>query len=269
MENAAQSFIRGIDVSVYQGNINWAEVAKSGVVFVKIRASYGVTDDTSFAANWSGAKGAGVIRGPYHYFIPTDDVQSQVDVFVKAVGSLQAGDLPPALDLEDPSAWTSIAQADRLPLVLKWLTAVEAALGVKPEVYLDLNFISQVFGDATALGAYGLWLAFYSSASSPTLPSQWTTWRFWQWSDTTTVPGITGDVDGDRFSGTLAELVALGFSASASASSPSASSGTAATGAPTTGTVTTGAVTTGAVTNGTVATGTVPTTPVASPGSPT
>jgi lysozyme len=225
MENAAQNFLNGIDVSIYQGTINWSDVANSGVVFAICRASHGITDDTSFSTNWSGTKAAKIIRGAYHYFIPTDDVQAQVDVFVKAVGTLQAGDLAPALDLEDPAAWASIAQADRLPLVLKWLAAVESALGIKPEVYCDLNFISQVFGgNATALGAYGLWIAYYSTDATPTIPSTWTTWQFWQWSDTTTVPGITGDVDGDRFNGTLADLVQLGVPATVSPA-PTAASG--------------------------------------------
>ncbi len=51
MENAAQSFLNGIDVSSYQGTINWSDVANSGVVFAICRASYGITDDTSFTAN--------------------------------------------------------------------------------------------------------------------------------------------------------------------------------------------------------------------------
>jgi lysozyme len=215
MENAAQNFVTGIDVSSYQGTINWTDVANSGVEFAICRASYGITDDTTFSANWSGFKAAKVIRAAYHYFIPTDDVQRQIDVFVKAVGTLQPGDLPPALDLENPAAWASIAQADRLPLVLTWLQGVQAALGVQPVIYTDLTFIAQVFGgNATALGAYGLWIAHYSSTdSTPTIPPTWTTWLIWQWSETTTVPGITGNVDGDRFNGTLADLVKLGVPA--------------------------------------------------------
>jgi lysozyme len=215
MENAAQNFIKGIDVSSYQGIINFTDVANSGVVFAICRVSHGITNDTSFSRNWSGFKAAKVIRGAYHYFIPTDDVQAQIDGFVKAVGSLEPGDLPPALDLEDPAAWAGIAQADRLPLVLTWLQGVQAALGVQPVIYCGLNFITQVFGgNATALGAYGLWFAHYTSTdATPTIPSTWSTWLIWQWSDTTTVPGITGDVDGDRFNGTLADLVNLGVPA--------------------------------------------------------
>jgi lysozyme len=215
MENAAQSFIKGIDVSSYQGVINFTDVANSGVVFAICRASHGITNDTTFSANWSGFKAAKVIRGAYHYFIPTDDVQAQIDGFVKAVGPLQPGDLPPALDLEDPAAWASIAQADRLPLVLTWLQGVQAALGIQPVIYCDLNFIAQVFGgNATALGAYGLWIAHYSSTdATPAIPSTWAAWLIWQWSDTTSVPGITGNVDGDRFNGTLADLVNLGVPA--------------------------------------------------------
>jgi GH25 family lysozyme M1 (1,4-beta-N-acetylmuramidase) len=66
MENAAQNFLNGIDVSSYQGTINWSDVANSGVVFAICRASYGITDDTSFSANWSGTKAAKIKRGAYH-----------------------------------------------------------------------------------------------------------------------------------------------------------------------------------------------------------
>lgn len=212
-KRAQNSFLRGIDVSIYQGSIDWSAVAKAGVKFAIIRASHGITSDDHFSGNWTGALGAKVKRGAYHYFVPTDDVQAQVDIFLKQVGKLAPGDLAPALDLEDPAAWASIAKADRMPLVKKWLDAVEAALGIKPMIYCSLNFVGQVFDDATALGDYVLWIAYYAPDPLPTIPSVWKAWLFWQWSSKTTVDGIVGKVDGDWFNGTAADLAKLGVPA--------------------------------------------------------
>lgn len=205
------TYLRGIDVSVYQGSINWSKVAQAGVKFAIIRASHGITSDDTFASNWLGAKNAKVVRGAYHYFSPTDDVQAQVDLFVKQVGKLVPGDLQPVLDIEDPDAWSSIAKSDRLPLVLKWLQLVQKTLGVQPMIYCSLNFIGEVFDDATALGEYPLWIAYYEPVedNNPPIPGVWKVWEIWQWSDKTSVAGIVGAVDGDWFNGTLRAMSRL------------------------------------------------------------
>ena len=209
--NSTTAYVRGIDVSVYQGSIDWTKVAAAGVKFAIMRASYGITPDDTFATNWVGAKAAKVVRGAYHYFIPTDDVQASAELFIKQVGQLAPGDLAPALDLEDPAAWASIAKSDRVGLVLKWLQIVQQALGVTPMIYCSLNFIGEVFDDASALSAYPLWIAYYEPVqdNNPPIPSIFKVWKIWQWSDKTKVDGIVGDVDGDWFNGTLRAMASL------------------------------------------------------------
>jgi len=197
----------GADFSSYQGNISWAAVAKK-LSFVFVKATEGETlVDRFFAQNWKGAKAAGLVRGAYHFFRPLDSVQEQVTNFVDAVGSLKTGDLPPVLDLEVPSDWTSIPQAKRVQLVVDWCDAVEKALGVAPILYLSPNFVSEVLGTqyAAVLKKYQLWIANYG-VKQPNVPLPWTDWTFWQTTETGTVSGVVGEVDLDLYNGTIGNL---------------------------------------------------------------
>src|SRR3954466_14515605 len=70
--------VKGIDVSVYQGTINWTAVKNDGVKYAVIRVSDGLNSiDSKFAANWSGAKTAGIKRGAYQFFRPSQDPIAQ------------------------------------------------------------------------------------------------------------------------------------------------------------------------------------------------
>src|SRR5262245_49864735 len=76
----------GIDVSYYQGDISWARVRRAGVQFAFIRISDGATIlDSQFATNWSGARGANVLRGAYQFFRPEEDPIAQANVLVNAL----------------------------------------------------------------------------------------------------------------------------------------------------------------------------------------
>lgn len=92
--------IRGIDVSHFQGGIDWQAVAGDGVRFCFIKATEGVGDvDPMFHRNWTGAKAAGVLRGAYHFFHPNLDARQQAEHFLSVV-TIEEGTLPPALDVE-------------------------------------------------------------------------------------------------------------------------------------------------------------------------
>jgi lysozyme len=203
---AAGGTLKGVDVSAYQGTINWSLVKGDGTTFAFIRASDGInTPDSKFAANWPGAKSAGLIRGAYQYFRPSQDPTAQAQLLIDAIdenGGFQPGDLPPVLDLETSSGQSSSVVVSRAQT---WLQHVEKALGIKPIVY-TANFMSSVIG--TAFGAYTLWVANYE-ASCPLLPSGWSDWHFWQDSDSGKVKGVSGGVDTDLFNGTVAQLQAL------------------------------------------------------------
>ncbi|HWO18541.1 MAG TPA: GH25 family lysozyme [Kofleriaceae bacterium] len=199
--------IYGIDVSRYQGAIEWPKVAASGVVYAYIQISRSLTDlDPRFEENWRNAKQAGVLRGAYQRFHPGQDVDAQADIFLQKLGPFEAGDLPPMLDVEDADGLPAQTIAAR---VRQWLDRVEPIVRVRPLIYTGFYFWRDSVGGAD-LREHPLWIANYS-ATCPLVPAPWTRWAFHQYSATATIPGITANtVDVDKFNGTLEQLKALG-----------------------------------------------------------
>jgi lysozyme len=212
LDAARVSYLRGADFSQFQATIDWIKLAGEKFAFCFIRASHGGQPDTMFASHRAGAKSINLPAGFYHYLNPVVAIDAQVTNFTQIVGSLKPGDLRPVLDVEGADAWAPVAHKDRLGLMTQWLVGVTRAFGVKPMIYLSLNFLKQVIADPSVdlsvLAQYDLWIAEYGllPGVDPTLPFPWTVWKFWQFSDTTKVAGIDGDVDGDYFNGTQAEL---------------------------------------------------------------
>jgi lysozyme len=195
--------VTGIDVSHFQGTVNWGQVAAVGNAFGFAKATQGLTvTDPAFAANWAGIAGAGLVRGAYHFFQPGDDGTAQAEHFL-SVARPGPGDLPPVLDVESS---TGVTSTELWQEVTAWLGQVESAVGAKPILYVAPGFWHANSGPA-ALTGYPLWLADY--ASQPTLPYGFKAWTFWQHSQTGTVAGVSGAVDLDLFAGTLDQLHAL------------------------------------------------------------
>ncbi len=202
---AAGDVVKGIDVSHYDGTIDWAMVKASGIDFAFMKATEGTTFvDPEFAANWKAAGDAGVIRGGYHFFHPMDDPAAQADFFVATAGVPGTGDLPLALDLETTD---NVSNAEVASATAAFLARVQADSGRVPVVYTSERFWSTFAGPATGFDQYALWDAQWTTAC-PNMPAAWTDWGFWQYSSTGTVPGISGtaNVDLDEFNGSLAAL---------------------------------------------------------------
>lgn len=193
----------GIDVSKWQGAVNWPQVKAAGVEFAFARATYGTTTvDNEFAANWSGMRDAGVVRGAYHFFVTAEDATEQARLFLKTVGSLAPGDLPPVLDVEAESGTGANLVSD----VQTWLSIVEQGLGRTPIIYTGPSFWNEnMQGD---FGRYPLWVAEYG-VSAPKSVNGWSGWTFWQYSESGTIAGVSGSVDLDYFDGSPADLAAL------------------------------------------------------------
>jgi lysozyme len=193
--------VHGIDVSAYQGNIDWPEVARHNVRFAFIKASEGATlRDPRFQRNWKAAHKAGILRGAYHYFQPNRDGQLQADLFTHMV-PIQPGDLPPVLDVEAAN-FHDVATMRRE--VARWLRLVEAHYGVRPILYSNYGFYRRHL--AGHFDHYPLWLAHYEVAR-PAMPRS--KWIIWQHSDEAYVPGIRGVVDFNVFQGSFSALQAL------------------------------------------------------------
>lgn len=203
---AGTTTLTGIDVSYYQGNVAWAQVKSSGRSFAFARVSDGVnTVDTKFAQNWPAMKAAGLTRGVYQFFRPSQDASAQAQLLIDkltASGGLKPGDLPPVLDLESADGLAAATVVARAKI---WLAKVEAKYGVKPIVY-TAAFMTPVIG--SNFTAYPLWVANYQT-TCPTMPGAWTKWKFWQNSDSGSVPGVSGNVDTNLFDGSATLLSAL------------------------------------------------------------
>lgn len=184
-------YVSGIDVSHYQGEVDWATLAEGGGRFAFIKATDGIDDvDPRFHQNWEGARAAGILRGGYHFFRPALDAQRQAAHFLSVIATDDLA-LPPALDVEITDGLHPAAMQEAIRV---WLEAVQAALGCKPVVYTDPSFWKNSVrgGD---FGDHPLWLACY--ASEPEIPAPWQTWTFWQHTDRGQVAGISGAVDLD------------------------------------------------------------------------
>jgi len=203
---AAGPTVYGIDVSRFQGDIDWDQVAGSGVQYAFIQISRSLTDiDAKFAFNWRRAKEVGILRGAYQRFQPDQDVMGQAELFVQKLGPYVAGDLPPVLDVEDAKGLDAATIAARVD---QWVTYVEQHVGLKPIIYTGFYFWRDSVNSAD-FSDHPLWIANYGT-DCPLVPLAWTNWTFHQYSSSAMIPGITANtVDVNRFNGTMAELMAL------------------------------------------------------------
>ncbi len=198
--------LEGIDVSHYQGVIDWPSVAAAGKRFAIMKVTEGQTYvDPGYATNHTAARAAGLPVSAYHFARPMStrgDAVIQADWFVNNA-ALLPGDLVPALDLEQTGG---LSVSDLQAWVGAWLGEVTAKLGVRPMIYASPAFWTTSMGNTTLFADQGysvLWIAHWGT-SSPALPAaNWGGhgWTFWQYSSTGSVPGISGNVDLDRYNG--------------------------------------------------------------------
>src|SRR5581483_8614255 len=147
--------LSGIDVSYYQGTVNWQSVKEAGNTFAFARATYGSSKaDSKFSANWPAMKTAGIIRGTYHFYVSANDPTAQANLFLQTVGHLESNDLPPVLDVESGSGTTNLVNG-----VQQWLDIVEQGLGRTPMIYTGVSFWNDNM--TSGFGRYPLWVAEY------------------------------------------------------------------------------------------------------------
>jgi GH25 family lysozyme M1 (1,4-beta-N-acetylmuramidase) len=200
---------RGIDVSIYQGTIDWAKVRAAGIRFAVARVNHGINGvDASFPRNWAGMKRNGIVRGCYQYFLPQEDPIRQADLLVnlvRAEGGFEAGDLPPVIDVEERGGQSDATINRR---VRQWIDRVEARTGLTPMVYTSPGFWDPLGAPGYSDSA-DLWVAHWG-VTAPRVPGSWRDWTFWQTSSTGRVNGINARVDTDLFNGTVNDLIAQG-----------------------------------------------------------
>lgn len=197
----------GIDVSYWQGTIDWPKVKAAGKQFAIVRVSDGTGFlDPKFATNWRGAKAAGLAVGAYQFFRPKQDATAQADLMVnqlQAVG-FSSSDIPPVIDVE---VTDGVSASTIMSRVNTWIARVKSRTGRLPVLYTSPGFWSGL-GNPTPTTLPYMWVAHWG-VSCPMLPPAWGRLRFWQYSATGKVSGIGGNVDLDLYNGSLAELKSL------------------------------------------------------------
>lgn len=190
------SGVLGIDVSKWNGNIDWAAVKASGVDYVIIRVGYrgstagALIDDSRFIANINGAKGAGLKVGVYFVTQAVNDVEAvyEASMVLDRIKGYSL-DLPVFLDVE-PSGGRGdrIDKATRTSVIIAFCETIRSA-GYSAGVYANKTWLDTKM-DASQLGNYKIWVAHYSSVCGYT-----GRYDMWQYTDKGTISGITGSVD--------------------------------------------------------------------------
>jgi len=202
MENpsiSSSEYLFGIDVSHYQGGINWIEMRTSHhpIEYVFIRATMGIDGkDLRFKENWANANHNNYIRGAYHYYRPNENSTQQFENYAKSV-TLIPGDFIPILDIEKESRF---GMENLRAGVLNWLKLAEEKYGVKPMVYTGLQFYRDNLKGH--IDDYPLWIAAYSGKHRV----KGVDWHFHQFTEKVIVKGIKTSVDGNDFIGSREEL---------------------------------------------------------------
>jgi lysozyme len=195
--------IHGIDISHFQGEIDWAllrnaTIEDSPVRFIFIKATEGTNLlDENFNDNFYQAKENNFIRGTYHFYLPTESAREQARYYLKQV-HLEPGDLPPVLDIEHKG---DLTPAELKNAALTWLRTVEKHYDAKPIIYTNYDFKLKYLNDK-AFEKYPYWIAhYYVNTLKYKGP-----WRFWQHTDVGKLQGIKGNVDFDVYNGSMYDL---------------------------------------------------------------
>jgi GH25 family lysozyme M1 (1,4-beta-N-acetylmuramidase) len=201
----------GIDVSSYQGNINWANVAPH-IDFSYAKATEGrYYTNPYFYNQYVGPYKAGLIRGAYHFAIPNNSSgQTQADYFISHGGGW-SGDgktLPGALDIEyNPygSECYGLTRSQMVSWLWNFVNRYAYREHVYPVIYSTTDWWSTCTGNNGGFGSKDpLWIANYSASHGGTLPRGWGWYTFWQYADHGSLPG-----DQDVFNGAYTRLKAL------------------------------------------------------------
>jgi lysozyme len=194
--------IFGIDVSQYQGTIDWDNVEaieeQFELKFVVVRATAGSRKvDLKFKKNWKNLTESMYIQGAYHYYRPDENSTDQANNFIKNV-KLRKGHLPPILDIEKMPKGQSM---DKLKEGLQnWLTIVEKHYGVKPIIYTGEKYYEDFLQED--FPNYHFWIANYN----PWKEKIEADYLMWQFTEKAQLHGINELVDVNVFNGNVDDL---------------------------------------------------------------
>ncbi|MFI3230991.1 MAG: GH25 family lysozyme [bacterium] len=197
----ADVYYKGIDVSYYQGDIDFEEVYSAGCRAVYIRAGQGESFiDPKFKDNYESASSQNLDYGFYYYVTAKSisEAETQASIFANLISGIDYS-LRPAMDFED---FEGLSKEEVNEIGLAFLNKLEDLTNVAPIIYSNAYNVQEYWGDD--FSRYYLWVAQYKNMDNPTeyvLPENnvWSSWSGYQYSDTNKITGIDGYVDGDIF----------------------------------------------------------------------
>ena len=196
----------GVDVSHYQGKIDWTKMHTIynlyPINFAFIRSTMGTSSiDETFEENWEGAKENNILRGAYHFYRPDENSTLQAQNFIAKV-KLKNGDLPPVLDIETLPKTQSM---DRLVEGIKnWCKIVEEHYDIKPIIYTSDKYFEDYLQNH--FDGYIIWIANYNFWVQEMKGH----WDFWQFTEKATIDGVKRyKVDVNIYNGTIDDLEGL------------------------------------------------------------
>jgi lysozyme len=204
-KSPARHDIHGVDVSKFQGEIDWSRAANSGVAFAFVKATEGGDRvDDRFDDNWRAARRSGVPRGAYHFYYFCRPAEEQAAWFIRHVPR-EAGALPPVLDME----WNHTSPSCKLrpppekvrSEAKKFLGILSRHYGQRPLIYTSIDFWED--NEMWRIKGYEFWLR--SVSAHPDELYDGHPWTFWQYTGTGQAPGIDGKADLNAFAGSPAE----------------------------------------------------------------
>ena len=200
VRDARRKVIQGVDISRWQGEIDWLKLRSQGANFVYIKATDGGDHlDPMFRRNWKAAAHAGLRRGAYHFFYWCRTAGEQADWFIRNVPKVE-GALPPVIDVE----WNGESSCKRRPSAAKvrekmqvFMDRLERHYGQRPIIYTSPDFhrdnLRGAFND------YPFWLRSVAAHPARTYPGR--KWLLWQYSGSGLSHGVRGRIDLNVFNG--------------------------------------------------------------------
>jgi GH25 family lysozyme M1 (1,4-beta-N-acetylmuramidase) len=212
--------VQGVDVSHWQGSINWTSVRNAGIQFAFIKATEGTSyKDPNFSSNYTNAYYAGVIRGAYHFARPNLSGGATQANWLASNGGAWSADsrtLPASLDIE-PNPYSGgycygLSTTSMRTWILDFYNTYKARTSRDIVIYTTASWWNTCTGSWTGMYTRSpLWVAHWG-VHTPAEPAGWaaySTWTFWQYTSSGTVSGIAGNVDRNKFNGDRTRLIAL------------------------------------------------------------
>jgi lysozyme len=195
-EDLIVAYTPGVDASRYDGEVDWKKVYAAGYRFAVIRATVGdYYTDPMFLTNWTNAKKAGLRVSAYHVLVATNYADRQINRLFSVLNGRKA-DFPYVLDIERKDTSSKAVNAACIQDCVRELAKHDKR---RPIFYTAQYYWKDYVTSSPDWGKYDLWVASYSS--KPYLPSDWTRWKFWQYSESVKVPGMGSVSDVNYFNG--------------------------------------------------------------------